>query len=86
MKTFNFTINTIRGKRMDFSVRPRIQNGEMILPSVRFKLADVKNVIVRRDEIFVDLVNSAPDDPDKIRADVKAFVSGWSTDDYGDEI
>lgn len=84
MQTFKrFTVVSPRGKTIDFDVRPVVRNGFLRVPSARFRLADVKNVVVKnRDEITVDLVNSPPVSATEQEENVKKLLAAWSEEDY----
>jgi hypothetical protein len=82
-KFVRFTVVSLRGKTIDFDVTPTIRKGVLRVPSAQFRLADVKNVVVKnRNEIIVDLVNSPPVSATEQTESVKTLLAAWNEEDY----
>lgn len=84
MQTFaRFTVISPRGKTIDFDAKPVIFKGVLRVPSAQFRLADVKNVVVKnRNEITVDLVNPPPVSATEQEEGVKKLLAAWNSEDY----
>jgi hypothetical protein len=77
-------VKTVRGTTRDFNVRPRLENGRLILPSSRIVLSEMKQVVLnkRSDTIFINMVDSPPIDPQEEIIAVEKFIAGFEEKDY----
>lgn len=77
-------VKTARGTTRDFNVRPRLENGRLILPSSRITLSEMKQVVLnkRNNTIFINMVDSPPVDPQEEIIAVNEFIAGFEKEDY----
>lgn len=85
MRSFtSIGVKTARGTTRDFNVRPRLENGRLILPSSRIVLSEMKQVVLnkRNNTIFINMVDSPPVDPQEEIIATQQFIDGFEKEDY----
>lgn len=85
MRSFtSIGVKTARGTTRDFNVRPRLENGRLILPSSRIVLSNMKQVVLnkRNNTIFINMVDSPPADPAEEIITAEQFVAGFNKEEY----
>jgi hypothetical protein len=77
-------VKTARGTTRDFNVKPRLENGKLILPSSRITLSEMKQVILnkRNNTIFINMVDAPPANPDEVAMSAQQFIAGFEKEDY----
>jgi hypothetical protein len=77
-------VKTERGTTKDFNVKPRLENGKLILPSSRITMSEMKQVILNKknNTIFINMVDAPPADPDEVAMSAQQFIAGFEKEDY----